>query len=506
MKTANIRKAVSVPLVSILFCAASAVACAQSNFLPGEETLDSSSRTTASTFSTPDPGSDSNSTSTSRNYLVNAGTARPEPVIEAATPERQTGVVWGNLIGSSLAFLAVSHTFRYATEATTRRSFHQPFFPKYGNAVANLHGWGDGDPFLVNYVGHPMEGAVAGFIWQHNDRAYRTIEFGRNRRYWKGRLRGMAFAYVYSVQFEIGPISEASLGHIQGMYPQIGFVDHVITPLVGTGWAIAEDSIDREVVQRLEEHVANPYVRLLARGVLNPSRSFANIMSFQVPWHRDDRPGVFKPFPESALWVAENKRRTESTPVDPPPGVAPFDFSFHATYTDYLNNSSAAPCMGGGGTAGFRVADDWQILLDVGGCKMLNFSQDWSGDTLTYMVGPRWTPHNSSHWTPHVQALFGGTKITQEYQNPVLKAEVADWHPVNDEGRTAKHEYYSTDFTRDGFSLSAGAGVDYRFNNALALRIADLSYAHAWVSDINAISYRNAVQFSGGLVLRMGTW
>ena len=78
------------------------------------------------------------------------------------------------------------------------------------------------------------------------------MEFGRNRRYWKEKMRGMAFAYVYSVQFEIGPISEASIGHIQSFYPQLGFVDHVITPTVGTGWAIAEDAMDRMVIQRLE--------------------------------------------------------------------------------------------------------------------------------------------------------------------------------------------------------------------------------------------------------------
>lgn len=450
----------------------------------------------------------------SKSFLPSSTEGSPDPVNDAIAPAavpvlgsspviRQTGVDWGHLIGSSLSFLAVSHVYRYATEATTRRSFHQPFFPKYSAAVANLHGWGDGDPFMVNYVGHPMEGAVAGFLWEQNDRAFRTIEFGRNRRYWKGRMRGMAFAYVYSVQFEIGPISEASIGHVQGMYPQIGFVDHVITPIVGTGWAIAEDSIDRILVQRFEEHVANPYLRIAARGVLNPARSFANVMSLQVPWHRDDRPGVFKPFPENALWVAENKKRLESTPVNPPPGVAPFDFAFHATYMDYV---SAGPCMGGGGTAGFRVGDDWQIMLDVSGCKMLNFGKDWSGDTLTYMVGPRWTPHNSSRWTPHFQALIGGTKITQEYQNPVLKAQVDDWHPINDEGRTAKHSYYSTDWTRDGFALTAGAGVDYHFNSALALRLADLSYAHAWVGDINGLNYRSTVQVSGGLVLRMGTW
>ena len=439
MSNASGRKVLSVAVLIVYLCGAWLVACAQQSVSSTAVNALASSSVVNPAL----PGSDSSSSSTSHNYLADPPIKSTSTLLAASTSKPETGVDWSHLIGSSLAFLAVSHSYRYATESTTRRSIHQSFFPYYGNSVANLHGWDDGDPFLVNYVGHPMEGAVAGFIWEHNDRAYRTIEFGRNRRYWKGRLRGMAFAYVYSVQFEIGPLSEASIGHVQGMYPQVGFVDHVITPIVGTGWAIAEDSLDRMVVQRFEEHVANPYLRVAVRGILNPARSFANVMEFQVPWHRDDRPGVFKPFPESALWVAENKRRVESRPVDPPPGVAPFDFSFHATYSNYLGNSGAGSCMGGGGTAGFRVADDWQIILDVGGCKMLDFGKDWSGDTLTYMVGPRWTPHNSSRWTPHLQALVGGTKITQEYQNPTLKAEVADWHPVNDEGRTAKHEYYS---------------------------------------------------------------
>ncbi len=109
------------------------------------------------------------------------------------------------------------------------------FFGGYANAVGNLHAWADGDPFIVNYVGHPIPGAVCGFIWIHNDPRYRTAEIGRNRHYWTGRLRAMAFAWAYSEQFEIGPISAASIGHVQAYFPQQGFVDHVITPTVGMG-------------------------------------------------------------------------------------------------------------------------------------------------------------------------------------------------------------------------------------------------------------------------------
>jgi hypothetical protein len=489
------RKALLAIGLTLIVCGIAVAASAQLATAPGGgEVISPESSSSRSDINADKPLPDSESSGSSAALAV------------STEPKPATGIDWFHLVGSSLAFLTVEHSYRYATEATTRRAFHKPFFESYANSVANLHGWADGDPFIVNYVGHPMQGAVSGFMWQHDDLAYRTVEFGRNRRYWKEKLRGMAFAYVYSVQFEIGPISEASIGNVQSMYPQVGFVDHVITPTIGMGWAVTEDAIDRMLIQRLEEKVSNPYFRIVARGTLNPSRSFANVMGGNLPWHRDDRPGVFKPFPESAAWAAATARRTESRPVDPPPGVAPFDFRFNAYFTDYLSNGGAGPCMGGGGTAAFRLAAEWQMLVDVGGCKMLGFKENWSGTTLTYMVGPRWTPQVSGHWVPHAQALVGGAKFSQEYQNPVLKAEVADWHPINDEGRTAKHAFYSTDWDDAVFAMKAGAGVDYKFNNALALQLANLEYSHAWINDLSGINYRNAVQVSGGLVLRMGTW
>ena len=55
---------------------------------------------------------------------------------------------------------------------------------------------------------------------------------------------------------------------------------------------IAEDSMDRYIIERIEAHMHNPYVRLLVRGGLNRARSMANLIAFRVPWHRDTRPGV----------------------------------------------------------------------------------------------------------------------------------------------------------------------------------------------------------------------
>jgi hypothetical protein len=502
----NPRVAVRIFLfVCLLVFGGVACVCAQSEMTPRggtalltpfSDTNESSSKTSVPIAHTSNPEDD-----------AAAAPGAPGLVAASSASKAEEGIDWTHLLLDSGSFLMLSHTYRFATEGTTRRSIHQPFFSTYASSVSNLHGWADGDPFMVNYVGHPMEGAVAGFIWQHNDRAYRTIEFGRNRRYWKGRLRGMAFAYVYSTAFEIGPISEASIGHVQSFYPQVGFVDHVITPIIGTGWTIAEDAVDRLVIQRFEAKFGNPWLRMIVRTGLNPARSFANFTEARCPWCREDRPGVFTPFPGPEEWAALSAQRMVSKPVDPPPGVAPFDFTFHTTLRDYVQNGGAGGCMGGGGTAAFRVAAEWQVLLNVDGCKMLGFKENWSGDSLTFAAGPRWTPQiPGGRWLPHVQALAGGTKLTQEFLNTALEAQVANWHPINDEGRAAKHNYYNTQWDTVGFAIQAGAGLDYKLSSALALNVGSLEYAHSWTNDINGFSYRNAIQFSGGLVLHMGTW
>lgn len=206
----------------------------------------------------------------------------------------KTGVNWKGLFWQSSFFLGLQHGVRLATEPGTREGLKGPFFDNYARSVGNLHGWADGDEFYVNYIGHPMMGASAGYIFAQNDAArFKYVEFGKNRNYWKGRLRAFAFSSLYSAQFEVGPISEASIGSIQSRFPQQGFVDIVATPTLGLGWMVAEDALDKYVIAPLERKFRNPYVNLMLRGWLNPSRSWANMMGLKVPWHRDARGGVF---------------------------------------------------------------------------------------------------------------------------------------------------------------------------------------------------------------------
>ena len=151
---------------------------------------------------------------------------------------------WGAALRQSLGFMALEHGFRVATESDTRAGLKGPFVRDYFRSITALHGWGDGDPFLINYVGHPFQGAVSGFIQVQNDPRFRAEEFGASTRYWQSRLRALGWAAAYSTEFELGPISEASIGNVSLTPGHAGVVDLVVTPVGGFAVMLAEDALD----------------------------------------------------------------------------------------------------------------------------------------------------------------------------------------------------------------------------------------------------------------------
>lgn len=421
----------------------------------------------------------------------------PKPTVDPS-PEDSRGIDWSSLVVQSLGFLGIEHGFRWVTEEGTRHP-HRSFFDGYIDSLNSLHGWADGDPFYVGYMGHPMQGAVAGFIFVQNDRKYRTVEFGKNRQYWKSRLRAAAFSWAYSEQFEIGPLSEASIGNVQAFFPQQGFVDQVATPAIGLGWMIAEDSMDSYVIRRIEAHAHNPYVRLLARSGLNPTRSLANMIAARVPWHRDTRPGVW-----------ETPR-----PLSPPlpsltqllPALAPFEFLATTRVEEYFGQASRGACIGGGGAASFRIGTHWQVVGDISGCKLTSFGPNLSGDSLTYLIGPRWTAKPLKRWEPHAQILVGGRTLTHEEIDPAKKTQLQAI--AAQEGKSLSfpdHYLYTRQSEVTGLAVSVHAGLDVKLTSAIALRVADAGYIHSWHSSLDGINYSNGLQLTSGLIVRFGTW
>jgi hypothetical protein len=212
----------------------------------------------------------------------------------------------------SLGFLLLEHGFRFANDPYLRYLvFHKPFWSDYLASAGNfnMNRWGDGDDFLVNYIGHPLEGSVSGNIFIQNDPEGRSARFGKSSTYWRSRMKAMAWAAAYSAYFEIGPVlSEAAIGNEGGytyvphcgFYPtcpkepgerykpptnNTGWVDFVVTPVIGTGWLILEDFLEADLVDKLANGSPDLKYKIL-RGALTPSRTMSNFLAGKPPWYR----------------------------------------------------------------------------------------------------------------------------------------------------------------------------------------------------------------------------
>jgi hypothetical protein len=218
---------------------------------------------------------------------------------------------WGGLLAESFFFNVIENSFRVASDDQIRTLLaSKPFWHDYAASIRhfNMRRWNDGDDFLVNYVGHPMQGAVSGFIEIQNDPGGRDLKIGEKPNYWESRFKAFLWAVAYSTHSEISPLGEAGIGNEGGWtYPlnckthcaepetykhytnNTGWVDFVITPTVGTLWLLAEDTLDRFVSDHIQGDDRSLIMPKIIRGGLNPSRTMANALRFRAPWYRDSQ-------------------------------------------------------------------------------------------------------------------------------------------------------------------------------------------------------------------------
>jgi hypothetical protein len=169
-------------------------------------------------------------------------------------------------------------------DQTRKRLTQVSMFRNWQDNVKALDHWSDQGPPLVNYVAHPLMGAMSGRLLLNNDAVGRVVRPSDDG-YWGSRFRALAFSAAYSTQWEVGPLSEAMLG----LSPKKeGIVDLVITPTVGFGWMLAEDRIEEHLVRRIERGGNDTWTRV-ARTVFTPSRMLSNVAALHVPWYRTDR-------------------------------------------------------------------------------------------------------------------------------------------------------------------------------------------------------------------------
>jgi hypothetical protein len=223
------------------------------------------------------------------------------------------GYHWSGLIAQSLFFNLIENSVRVASDDQIRTLLAtKPFWHDYVASMRqfNMRRWNDGDDFLVNYVGHPMQGAVSGFIEIQNDPTGREQEISATHAYWMSRFKAFLWATAYSTHSEISPLGEAGIGNEGGWtYPlpchthctepggytkytnNTGWVDFIITPTVGSLWLLAEDTLDRFVSDRVQGGNRSLILPKLLRGALNPSRTMANALRLKAPWYRDFQHG-----------------------------------------------------------------------------------------------------------------------------------------------------------------------------------------------------------------------
>ena len=224
-----------------------------------------------------------------RNTACEEGTLRGKPC----------RVSWSRLLGESFLFLAAQHGGNIAMDHDTRDQLtHGDFWAKYEYCVEHYRWsrWKDDDPFGVDYIGHPMMGAVTNSMYEQNDPKQRALMYENTRRYWMGRLRATAYSAAYSAQWKIGPASEASVGNTginyyirarDGVWTnETGMQDFFMTPIGGLAWNVGEDAIDRFILSHVRHGTRNKWL-LLASSLSTPGKSAANVARFRAPYYRD---------------------------------------------------------------------------------------------------------------------------------------------------------------------------------------------------------------------------
>jgi hypothetical protein len=163
-------------------------------------------------------------------------------------------------------------------------------------------GWNDGDPNIYGYVGHPIQGVAASYIYLQNDPKSEKLEFSKTKQYWRSRLKATIWNAVYSTQWNIGPISEATVekygtlhrdfwnrGNNQWRWTSMGQIDLVMTPVGGFGWLVGEDILDKFIARRVEGATRNRFLIDATRCGLDPIRAGTNLLHGKRPWYRASR-------------------------------------------------------------------------------------------------------------------------------------------------------------------------------------------------------------------------
>ncbi len=348
---------------------------------------------------------------------------------------------WSRALKESFTFLLIEQAYvihgDFSWVVSERGVPFNHYWRDYTQSLSawTRSGWNDGDPNWFGYVGHPVQGALTGFIQIQNDPASRALEFSKTRAYWKSRFKAFLWNAAYSTQWNLGPLSEVTVEkygtktrppwNYNGSFPcshhcltGVGQIDLVMTPLGGTGWLIGEDFLDSKVLRRLEASTQNHILIDTARCALNPLRGGANILHGEVPWYRASRDVKKIAILSDDKKVALHEQASTALPNH---GNMFFGYSHIGTAkcqkpiagnTVTCNSVSAA----GSDLAGWNASVERQYFRFFG--AVADFGQQYGtvreSDYLFGLRGGAWV----GRVRPFAEAMIGGVRVQENAFGP----------------------------------------------------------------------------------------
>jgi outer membrane immunogenic protein len=164
--------------------------------------------------------------------------------------------------------------------------------------------------------------------------------------------------------------------------------------------------------------------------------------------------------------------------------VSPIDVSLGYSYV----RANAPPAQCGcfnmnGGSGAFAVSLDhgFSAVADVGGYYHNNVVGAQRSLTLvTYLFGPRYSLHRWDQWTPFAQVMAGGAH-----------------------GSGTLYGSATTSGSANGFSMSAGGGLDWNASRKVSVRLFQAEYLMTRLPN-HANDNQNDLRLTFGVVLHFG--
>jgi hypothetical protein len=359
---------------------------------------------------------------------------------------------WSRALTESFTFLLIEqayviHTdFRWVVSQNGIPFNH--YWRDYKQSLSDwtTSGWNDGDPNWFGYIGHPIQGALTGFIQIQNDPKGQRLEFSRTKAYWKSRLKAALWNTVYSTQWNLGPLSEATVEKYgakdrspwnqngswpcttKNCYTGVGQIDIVMTPLGGIGWLIGEDFLDKKVVRHVEERSDNRLLIDAVRVALNPIRGGANVLHGKPLWYRasrDDEGTIL--FDEQKIAAPKSESSITQTPNH---GNIWFGYTHTgASHCEVVINAKPTTCDPLSSAS--SKLSGWNIGLEKMYLRYFGAIADFSGQygsvsQRNFLFGLRGGA-SIGRFRPFAQAMIGAVQVHQSTPaGPVSETSFAE--------------------------------------------------------------------------------